>query len=271
MPHIWAGNWRAVGASVQGHLHVRAGVPCQDSCEVEELPGGTLLAAVADGAGSAAVSEIGAALAARAAVEYTAALLAASVPVSDGAWHTLLRNVLLKGRQAIVEQAAQLELPPSDLATTLLLVAALPDRLCAVQVGDGAAVARLADGSLHALTRPPVGEYLNETSFLTSQDLLGKAQFTVQHCTASGVALLTDGLQRLALKMPQGEPHAPFFQPLLRGMDAARDADRAFAELRAFLQSPRLQQRADDDLTLLLAVQAPGEFKVQSSKLGLER
>jgi hypothetical protein len=70
----------------------------------------------------------------------------------------------------------------------------------------------------------------------------------------TGLALLTDGLQMLALKMPGGEPHEPFFQPLLRGVMTAESRERAEEQLRGFLLSPRIRQRAQDDLTLLLAV-----------------
>lgn len=254
MPHSRGGLWRAVGASVQGTSHARNGSPCQDSCHALELPGGILLAAVADGAGSAAVSEVGSALAARAAIDRAAQQLHCDVPESDEDWGTFLRDVLLHARRGVLEQAEVMELPAADLATTLILAVAMPDRMAAVQVGDGAAVARLADDSLVAVTRPPAGEFINETSFLTSDGLLGKAQFAICRWPMTGLALLTDGLQMLALKMPQGEPHVPFFQPLLRGVAASRDPDHALEQLRSFLQSPRIQQRADDDLTLMLAV-----------------
>ena len=254
MPQSRGGNWRAVGASVQGLSHVKAGVPCQDSCHALELPGGILVAAVADGAGSAAVSELGSALAARAAVDRAASQLYCDIPQSDEEWETLLRDVLLNARQTVADQAELLELQAVDLATTLILAVAMPDRICAVQVGDGAAVVRLADETLLAVTRPPQGEFINETTFLTSDGLLHKAQFTVQHFPVTGVALLTDGLQMLALKMPQGEPHTPFFLPLLRGVAASPDTDHALEQLRNFLQSSRIRQRADDDLTLMLAV-----------------
>ncbi|HXG10621.1 MAG TPA: PP2C family serine/threonine-protein phosphatase [Gemmataceae bacterium] len=248
------GAWRVVGAAVQGVSHVRAGKPCQDALVWTETAGGALVAAVADGAGSAAVAEVGSAIAARAAVTAAADRLELDVPRTEPAWKALLQEVLQAARAEVLAQAEQLELPVEDLATTLIVAAVLPDQAAAAQIGDGAAVARLAEEELRALTRPPVGEYINETSFLTSNGLLDRAQFQAIRAPVTGLALLSDGLQMLALKMPPGTPHVPFFQPLFRFVTEVPDLTRAGEQLRSFLQSSRITQRTDDDLTLMVAV-----------------
>jgi hypothetical protein len=53
--------------------------------------------------------------------------------------------------------------------------------------------------------------------------------------------------------MPTGEPHPPLFTPLFRFVEAVEDREIAQAQLLAFLGGERVTQRADDDLTLLLA------------------
>jgi hypothetical protein len=115
-------------------------------------------------------------------------------------------------------------------------------------------VARLTDGNFQTVTQPSIQEYLNETTFLTSADALDQAQHAIIQKRATGLALFSDGLQMLALKMPQAIPHPPFFAPLLRLVAEIRDRSLAEDQLRRFLQSPRVTQRADDDLTLVLAV-----------------
>jgi hypothetical protein len=67
------------------------------------------------------------------------------------------------------------------------------------------------------------------------------------------VALSTDGLLRLALKLPGGEPHAPFFAPLFNFVSANDDAVQAQQRLAEFLNSERVCARTDDDKTLVLA------------------
>ena len=53
------GGWQVLGASVPGAGHVRGGQDCQDAHRWRALPGGVLVVAVADGAGSAPRSELG--------------------------------------------------------------------------------------------------------------------------------------------------------------------------------------------------------------------
>jgi hypothetical protein len=126
-----------------------------------------------------------------------------------------------------------------------------PAWIVAIQVGDGAVVVRRGE-TFEALTAPDHGEYINESTFLTSGDYQEHAQVVIRDQTGiDGVALLSDGLQLLALNLQTGEPFAPFFRPLLQ-FAARPDADEP--ELSAFLASPRVCARTDDDKTLLLAV-----------------
>src|SRR5262249_6546197 len=146
--------------------------------------------------------------------------------------------------------------PLHDLSTTLLLAVATPEQTAAGQVGDGAVVARIGADGLTALTRPPRTEHLNETTFLTSDDATAEMQFALCDEPARGLVLLADGRQWRGLRSPPGRPPPPFFAPLLRFTAGAEPA-RAEEQLRAFLQSPGVAQRTDDDLTLLLAVRQP--------------
>lgn len=77
------------------------------------------------------------------------------------------------------------------------------------------------------------------------------------HGVPRHIAAFSDGLQMLALKMPAGLPHGPFFTPLFRFMTTVTDAAEAQAQVDAFLRSPRMREGTDDDLTLLLAVRRP--------------
>jgi hypothetical protein len=171
----------------------------------------------------------------------------------EGQIRQLLHDALLSARDAVWMEAAARQIPSRELATTLIVVLATDRWIAAAQVGDGAAVVGGENGVLRALTCPPTAEYANETIFLTSPGAIETAQ--VQFCRGpiTCIALFSDGLQRLALKLPEGAPHAPFFAPLFRFTAEAADAEVAHHQLTAFLTSPRITDRADDDLTLLLA------------------
>lgn len=250
-------NWRVVGASVQGASHQRQGLPCQDCHRWWESGDGVLVAAVADGCGSARHALRGAELAADAAVTRASERLGEATPAAPEAWHDLLREVLQHARDTLLREADAMQVPPSDLATTLLVVAVTQYVLASGQVGDGAVVARLADGGLRLVTGPHAEEYINETQFVTSERFAECTQLAVMEERITGLALLTDGLQMLALEMPAAVPYDRFFQPLLR-LTAEAPVDRPIDERRLseFLTSPPVVERAHDDLTLVLAVPA---------------
>jgi hypothetical protein len=153
---------------------------------------------------------------------------------------------------AITAEARARQVALRELATTLILAVAMPARVAVIQIGDGAAVVCDAAGQLCALTVPDGGEYANETTFLSSPQALAAAQIRVWQGNPRHLVVFSDGLQRLALNMPDGSPHAPFFLPFFRLVETATEASEAQVQLAAFLCSRRVRERTDDDLTLLL-------------------
>jgi len=57
--HLWSYSTGGLPASVRGN-HEKVGQLCQDAHHWEKLPEGVLVAAVADGAGSATLGKVGA-------------------------------------------------------------------------------------------------------------------------------------------------------------------------------------------------------------------
>ncbi|MEO0250163.1 MAG: PP2C family serine/threonine-protein phosphatase [candidate division WOR-3 bacterium] len=248
------GAWQVLAASACGLSHERKGQPCQDAYYWQTLPRGVLLAAVADGAGSATLAERGASLAARAAVESLRTCSSKlKVSSSDEQWSQSLIEALQAARQALAREATAREIDLQALATTLILLTAMPNLVAVAQVGDGAVVGGDLEGNPFALTIPPNREYINETVFLTSPEALESVQVKVWRGPIRHLALFSDGLQWLALKMPEGTPHAPFFIPSFRFLSSLQDLEQAQQQLERFLHSPRLKERTEDDLTLLLA------------------
>jgi len=246
--------WRVIAASVCGTRHEQKGQPCQDTHCWNVLPESVLVTAIADGAGSASLGEVGAAIAARTGVEAIWTHAGQLWPPEDDEhWTLVLRDAVKAARMAIEVEATAREVAMRDLATTLILVAATPEVVSAAQVGDGAVVVGESEGSIIALTSPGSGDYINETTFLSTSVALDTAQVSVWHGGVAHIAVLSDGLQMLALKMPGGVPHVPFFSPLFRFVASTTDGGQAQEHLMAFLRSPRIRQYVDDDLTLLLA------------------
>jgi hypothetical protein len=229
--------WRVVGASVRGSAHVAAGTPVEDAHGWARLADGRLVVAVADGAGSAPRAAEGA-----------AAAVAAAIGAPD--------DPVVAAREALVALAEDLAVPIGDLASTLLVCTIGDDALQAWAVGDGAIVVAGADGGVDAPLPPERGEYRNETVFVTSDGWAEAVRTaTLPSSSVAGLAVLSDGLELLALDVATGVPHPPFFAPLLQF--AAGADEGADEELAAFLASPRVRERTDDDCTLVLVAPAP--------------
>jgi len=254
-----AAQWRTAGASVRGSSHEKADLPCQDAHLWTVSPQGIVIAWIADGAGSAPLADVGARTAVCAAVDAVCHGLdlidwrPSASPPDDQCLQGLLVGALGAARQAIDAEATARSLASRDFASTLILVVASGDFVCAAQVGDGAVVAADREGRVFSVTSPAHGEYLNETVFLTSQGGVAAAQPIVWRGRLAHLAVFSDGLQMVALRMPSGEAHEGFFSPLFDFLHTHEDEVEAQAALASFLASPRLRGRTDDDVTLFLA------------------
>jgi hypothetical protein len=248
--------WRVVGAAVAGESHLKNGLPCQDYQSSVVLPSGdgqALLIALADGAGSAEYSDLGARLAVEAALEVLGKdLTAPHSPQLD--FDRSMRSAFENAQQALFELAAEDNIPARSLATTLTCVAALDGFLIVGQLGDGSVIVQTGEEELQAVTQPQRGEYANETYFLVQEDALEHLQVQVLHYPVRRLAVLSDGLIRLALQMPANLPHVPFFKPLFAFAASVKDSETAAVQLASFLSSERVSARTDDDKSLVLAV-----------------
>jgi len=245
-------HWHVAGASVCGASHHKSGLPCQDAHSWRELPNGGLVLAVADGAGSAPLSQIGAARAAIAAVDWISESVTAQQPETDDEWHEMLLASMRSAHEAVQQAAENRGVAARELATTLILMVALPEVAVAAQVGDGAAVVMLDAQHMTAVTAPQSGEFINETTFFTASNYLDFVQFGIRRGRVEGIAAFSDGLQLLALRMPEATPHKAFFTPFFKMVSDNEDSWETQQHLQRFLRSDRIKQRADDDLTLVV-------------------
>lgn len=249
--------WRYVYASVPGVAHRTQGLDCQDACAVgwlEAVDGSSALAlAAADGAGSAVQAQIGAQLACQALMT-ECALELQQIPLAN--WHRDQAERLIERVQAVLNQhAAEAGQTPRDYACTLLGAILVEDRALFLQIGDGAIVIGSGD-DYWPVFWPQSGQYANETYFLTDANAFARLEFATTVEPVAEIALLTDGLQPLALHYQTRQAHAPFFRPLFQQLRAAPTpgcTPELLNALERFLDRPALNQRTHDDKTLILA------------------
>jgi hypothetical protein len=251
-PSVTATRWVIIAASVQGTSHIRLLLPCQDTHTYRIINDGILVAAVADGLGSATCSQAGAQLAA---TEVSACLeqaLYQTVPDDEKSWIELVKESFHAARARLEQEARQNQAALQEYGTTLIAAILTSEWLVTGQIGDGAVVAALEDGQLILATLPQNGEYINTTFPLTLPDMESKAEFKAQAIKVKALALMTDGIQYVSIRSADQTPHQPFFEPLFRQLPGVRDVQKASQNLAEFMISPQISSRSDDDKTLVL-------------------
>jgi hypothetical protein len=250
--------WKLLFANVAGSAHVREQQPCQDSCRVRvkaQHGRPLLLAACADGAGSALHGGRGSSLACRTLVALAAAELSDGADLAAVDRATVLRWFRAT-RQVLVDEAQLLGSTVRELACTLALAIVGDAAAVFAQLGDGGIVCA-HDGVYQPVFWPRAGEYANTTWFLSDVAFEDYLDFTDWPVSVNEVALFTDGLQRLALDYGTRTAYEPFIRPLFQTLRNPAHAGRLHAALRRFLDSPAVNDRTDDDKTLILAARMP--------------
>ncbi len=256
------GGWRYAFASIAGAGHARRGQPCQDAsgCELFASGGEAILAAVvADGAGSAEHGGDGAALACVLFLEELATLFASGGGVRD-IDRAFIAGWLAHFQGAVAARAEAIGRRPRDFACTLLVAVVGEEVAAFAQIGDGAIVVgepREQDEYCWIFW-PQRGEYENVTVFATDPAAAEYLEHELVYERLGELALFTDGLQRLALHFASQTVHNPFFRPMFAHLRSEPPGylDRASTALAAFLDSPAVNDRTDDDKTLLLATRS---------------
>ena len=242
----------------------------------------TLVAAIADGAGSAAMAERGADITVKAVVNY----LCCQLDNGRLNYDAMLREAAVKARETVLAEAQRRGARPRDLASTLLVAVVGPDGGSALQIGDGVIV--VSDGGngwgwvfwpqrgeyakqvtnpnrdtaeFRWIFWPQRGEYVNTTRFLTDADAVERLRIAPRLGKVTDIALMTDGLESLAMHYASTSAYEPFFRgmfrPILDAGEASVNKDREIKHLSAsldrFLSSDRVRSRTDDDVSLVLA------------------
>lgn len=190
--------WQVQGVSMRGRSHAHRGAYRDDALAVLTRDDLVLLA-VADGAGSSALSRIGAAVTAdhvvsRALVRYDADVANLSSVDRLG---TAMAYAVHDAALHLHALAAHADVAPSALRTTLILVALAGDLMLVSQVGDGAVLIQRRDGSVSRVGATRESGWAGEvTCFVPDACAMVQAAALRQVSAADVtlVALMTDGI-----------------------------------------------------------------------------
>jgi hypothetical protein len=167
-----------------------------------------------------------------------------------------LQDAARHARDAVLARAEADGQEAASYAATLLALVDTPDGGAALQIGDGVIVVGEEAGGWRWMFWPERGEYANTTRFLTDTDAPDHVRVAELPGSPTDVAIMTDGLQSLALHYASQSVHEPFFHGMfqpLHGSSGFGEVPALSASLEQFLSSDRVRMRTDDDVSLILA------------------
>jgi hypothetical protein len=245
-----------------GTSHVKSGDPCQDAgaCDaVESPPDSDILIAVAcDGAGSAKLSQIGSTETCRFVIQRIKVLLNSGLSVAE-ITRDVAMQIVLDAREHLHATAEAASASARDLACTLVAGVIATNAAAFFQIGDGVVVVGPRTEPINEFSWifwPERGEYANTTTFLSDERVAEHLQHAEVPYGIDEVAVLTDGIQSLVLDYKEHAAHAPFFSRMMAPLRARGDAghiESLSSSLAIYLDSPPINERTDDDKTLVLA------------------
>jgi len=208
------------GFSVVGKSHIKKGTGCQDSHCIRKLENGWVIAAVADGVGSAKNSHIGSKIAAQTVVEFCDECMPWDYNLIS--IKSMMRTAYNFAYKLILREAQKSGEPIESYDTTLTMVIYDGHRIIYGHSGDGAIIGLNTFGNYVAITRPQKGA--DGVSVIPLRS--GYTQWVIDSYDEdlAAVILVTDGML---------ETICPY---LLRDHD--KKIDRAYVALASFFADP---------------------------------
>lgn len=248
---------KVVAGKAVGRTHIQRDIPCQDYFYYK-LFEGSLIFALADGAGSAQEALAGASWATKVLV---GCLRKSFLPGFDeGSNEKRLRSAFQKTRliMGIIVKRKGCQL--RDFNTTLVGGIYQKGTLVCGGVGDSLMLVVNRDGSIVLPFAPAKGEFINETAFITME--AWERFFRVGEVVRNPRALLifSDGLMNItySMRFHHGRweviPNEEVINDLISYIQENKDTTSLQAELQSMLSSSRAQELNDDDKSLMVVI-----------------
>lgn len=252
-------GWRIYAASATGTSHLDKGIACQDAFAFH-ADGELLVAAVCDGAGSAARSDEGSRLLADSVVAALSERLREQPALLGGdrdEFAAIAADAVGAARERLTETAARAQARLSSYAATLVGFAGDAQHGWFFHIGDGIGVAEAeqpeqADRA-SAVSAPENGEYANETYFVTGEAWRHHLRVLAVPAPLARLVLMSDGAMPFAMDKGNTALFKPFIEPVARYLASVSESEGSRA-LGATLDDPRTHGITSDDKTLLIAL-----------------
>lgn len=252
------GSISAFGFSQQGESHVKKDAPCQDRSSLRFLSDSVVIAAVADGVGSCALSDYGSSTAVEASLSYLAKHLGLKLEDPTFAMDVqfmgkVLREMMQHAYDQVKIKADDLEQLLYSLQSTLTVAVYDGKTLYFAHAGDDGIVALTHDGKCEMATTRHKGEEASSVYPLQSRNTwqYGKVDNVV------GFIMATDGvLDAFVRNETEGNRvYYPFIEPAFSSpLTSKDDTASACSDWYAYMKTPKYRASVTDDLSFICIV-----------------
>lgn len=250
-------RYKTACARIVGRAHVQNGKPCQDYVATRSGRGLACIA-LADGAGSRALSEFGAEAAVKTTLRFLAQHFDALWTQAEHDDAAVAGQLLDACLAALCRKARRLQCRPEDLACTLLFVAHRGGRYLAGHLGDGFIARLTEEGGVEALSHPDNGEFSNTTVFVTDPAAARRLRIVRGTQAGSvGFAIMSDGTAESLYQKASRAPAVGALEKLL-GWNASLARGEMEKILAANLEQAFARRSSDDCSLALLSASRRG-------------
>lgn len=243
------------GASIIGTSHVKKGSVCQDSSKAQKLSNGWVVAAVADGVGSAKHSEIASKIAVDTVTQICCDRIDKHTKITE--LKTIILDAYRVAEKTIEEFAEKQNDSITEYDTTLSMVIYDGEKIVYGHSGDGGIVGLTTDGKYIKITTPQKAE----DNVCVIPLRAGESAWVIDECheRLASVLLATDGVYDTffpyLLKGQQVEIYVPLIRYFMDN-NWLKATEKNLAEIdasrREFLQSDAYSSVTDDKTVMVV-------------------
>ncbi len=243
------------GASIIGTSHVKKGSVCQDSSKAQRLSNGWVVAAVADGVGSAKHSEIASKIAVDTVTQICCDRINKHTKIAE--LKTIILDAYRIAEKSIEEFAEKQNDSITEYDTTLSMVVYDGEKVVYGHSGDGGIVGLTTDGKYIRITTPQKAE----DNVCVIPLRAGESSWVIDECheRLASVLLATDGVYDTffpyLLKGQQVEVYVPLIRYFMDN-NWLKATENNLSEIdesrREFLQSDAYSSVTDDKTVMVV-------------------
>ena len=239
--------------NLPGPYHIKKGIPCQDAYCIRESADGAIIAAVADGLGSEAHSDIGAKIASNFVVGYC--IQHYKIGLTDGEIVALLKRAYSKAYTQVEKKAIKDGNEPDQYDCTLCTAIYDGKNLYYGQAGDSGLIVGSNDGRYYKITEQQRDEDGNVYPLCFGEEYW---EFGRVNGNVVSVMLMTDGVWEQAcppiLRLEQQQINVGFVEMFMNHYGMSDQEVRKLEREACSYMRKFPKERLDDDKTIVVII-----------------